>query len=342
MNKRGTFNKNTSAKRSFDSKGKSAWNENKFSKTAKHSDIRQSSTQRGLDNKRGANDKKFNNRHSNFSAQRDFAVKKISRYIRNMNETQNFDSRDNFVDDNIIIGRNAVSEALKAGRSINRLLVADGSREGSIQKIVAMAKDNGIIIETVTRDKLDKLSNGQRHQGVLAYASPVEYATLDDILKIAEERNEQPFILLLDELEDPHNFGAILRTADAVGVHGVLIPKRRSVSLNSTVAKTSAGAIEYVKVAQINNVSQTLQQLKDLDFTIIGSDVDNGEVYDKADFNEAIVLVIGGEGKGLRRLTKDNCDVIVKIPMNGKINSLNASVAGAILMYEAFRQRRTM
>ncbi|MBR1396381.1 MAG: 23S rRNA (guanosine(2251)-2'-O)-methyltransferase RlmB, partial [Selenomonadaceae bacterium] len=176
----------------------------------------------------------------------------------------------------------------------------------------------------------------------LAYSSPVEYSTLDEIIQLANDRNELPFILLLDEIEDPHNFGAILRTADAVGVHGVLIPKRRSVSLNSTVAKTSAGAMEYVKVAQINNVAQTLKQLRDMNFVIIGSDAEGTEFYDNVDFNDAIVLVIGSEGKGMRRLTKENCDILVKIPMIGKINSLNASVASAVLMYEVFRQRRRL
>ena len=242
----------------------------------------------------------------------------------------------------IIIGRNAVTEALKAGRSINRLLIAEGSRDGSIQKLIALAKERQIIFESVSRDRLDKIAENQRHQGVVAYSAPVEYSTLEEILQAAKDRKEPPFILLLDELEDPHNFGAILRTADAVGVHGVLIPKRRSVSLNSTVAKTSAGAVEYVKVAQINNVVQTLKQLKELNFTIIGSDVDDIDLFDEInyiDFSEPIVLIIGNEGKGMRRLTKENCDFLIRIPMVGKINSLNASVAAAVLMYEVFRQR---
>ena len=245
----------------------------------------------------------------------------------------------------IILGRNAVFEALKAGRSINRLLIAEGSKEGSIQKLITLAKNNQVVIEYVQRDRLDKIAGGQHHQGVIVYSTPVNYSNLDEILQTASARHEFPFILLLDELEDPHNFGAILRTADAVGVHGVLIPKRRSVSLNSTVAKTSAGAIEYVKVAQINNVAQTLKQLKDFGFTVIGSDVVGIDIFDKVnhiDFNNPIVLIIGSEGKGMRRLTKENCDFLVKIPMFGKINSLNASVAAAILMYEVLRQRKNL
>ena len=242
----------------------------------------------------------------------------------------------------IILGRNAVAEALKAGRSINRLLIAEGSRDGSVQKLITFAKDNQVIIEYVRRDRLDKIAGSQQHQGIIAYAAPVKYSTLEEILQTAADSNESPFILLLDELEDPHNLGAILRTADAAGVHGVLIPKRRSVSLSSTVAKTSAGAIEYVKVAQINNVAQTLKQMKDLGFTIIGSDVAGIDIFDKnhIDFDDPLVLIIGSEGKGMRRLTKENCDFLVKIPMIGKINSLNASVAAAILMYEVLRQRK--
>ena len=256
-----------------------------------------------------------------------------------MREFKNVDNKD------IILGRNSVIEALKVGRSINRLMIAEGSRDGSIQKLIALAKDKKIIIEHVQRDKLDKISEGQRHQGVIAYAAPVEYSTLDEILEFAESKKEVPFLLLLDELEDPHNFGAILRTADAVGVHGVLIPKRRSVSLNATVAKTSAGAIEYVRVAQINNVAQTLKQLKDLNFTVIGSDVEGYDLYNQTediDFTYPIILIIGNEGKGMRRLTKKNCDFLVKIPMVGRINSLNASVAGAVLMYEIFSNRRIL
>ena len=240
--------------------------------------------------------------------------------------------------EDIIIGRNAVIEALKSGRSINRILIAEGSG-GSMLKIIALAKDKGIVINNAPRDRIDKLVKGQNHQGVIAYAAPVEYSTLDEILEIAQSKNEPPLLMLLDELEDPHNFGALLRSADAVGVDGVLIPKRRSVQLNSTVAKTSAGAVEYVKVTQINNTAQTIRQLKDLGFTIIGSDVDGSQIYYEADLTGAVVLVIGSEGKGMRRLTRENCDLLVNIPMIGKINSLNASAAGAVLLYEIFRQR---
>lgn len=241
--------------------------------------------------------------------------------------------------DDILVGRNAVTEALKAGRGINRLLLAEGAREGSFTEILALAKERGIVCRFSERRKLDSLAGEQRHQGVLAYVSPVAYAELEDILRRAGERGEQPFLLLLDELEDPHNLGALLRTADAAGVHGVLIPKRRSVSLNAAVAKASAGAIEYVPVARIGNIVQTLKFLKEKGFWVAGADMDGEKPYYDADLTGSLVLVIGSEGKGLSRLTRENCDFLVRLPMVGHINSLNASVAGSLLMYESLRQR---
>ena len=194
-------------------------------------------------------------------------------------------------------------------------------------------------MDFVPREKLDKLTDNQKHQGVIAFAAPVNYSALDDILAFAQSKKQPPFILLLDEIQDPQNFGALLRTAEAVGVHGILIPKHRSVPLNSTVAKTSAGAVEYVKVAQIGNVAETLKQLQELGLMVVGGDVGGKSVFSNVDFTTPLVLVIGNEGKGLRRLTKETCDILVSIPMVGKINSLNASAAGAVLMYEVFRQR---
>ena len=239
----------------------------------------------------------------------------------------------------MIFGRNPVTELIKSGRSVNKIFFAEGSQDGSIKKILAMAKDAGIVCEFVNRAKLDKICEGGRHQGVVADAAAVQYSTVEEILNFAASKNESPFIILLDELEDPHNFGAILRTADAVGVHGVIIPKRRSVQLNSTVAKTSAGAVEYVKVAQVVNVAQTLKKFHEIDLKIVGSDMSAEKNFSEVDLSGGIVLIIGSEGKGMRRLTKENCDLLVKIPMRGKINSLNASVASAVLMYEIFRQR---
>lgn len=241
--------------------------------------------------------------------------------------------------ENVLIGRNAVTEALRAGRGINKLLLAEGDKEGAVSEILALAKERGIVTQFVERSKIEAIAGDLRHQGVLAYAAPVAYAELEDILKAAEEKGEDPFLLLLDELEDPHNLGALLRTADATGVHGVLIPKRRSVPLTATVAKTSAGAIEYVPVARIGNITQTLKALKDKGFWVAGADMDGTQNYYEADLTGPLVLVVGSEGKGMGRLTKEACDFIVKLPMTGRINSLNASVAGSILMYESMRQR---
>ena len=241
--------------------------------------------------------------------------------------------------DDVLVGRNAVTEALKSGRGINKLWIASGDREGSVAEIAALAKERGIVVQYVERAKIEALAGGHRHQGVLAYVAPVPYAELEDILKAAEAKGEAPFLVLLDELEDPHNLGALLRTADATGVHGILIPKRRSVSLNATVAKTSAGAVEYVPVARIGNIAQTLKKLKEKGFWVAGADMDGEKAYYEADLTGPLVLVVGSEGRGMSRLTKEACDFIVSMPMVGRINSLNASVAGSILMYESMRQR---
>ncbi|MCR5757698.1 MAG: 23S rRNA (guanosine(2251)-2'-O)-methyltransferase RlmB [Selenomonas sp.] len=247
------------------------------------------------------------------------------------------DSRE--LPEDVLVGRNAVTEALRAGRGINKILLADGDREGQVSEIVALAKERGIVLQFVDRSKIEAAAGGLRHQGVLAYVAPVAYVELEDILAKAQAAGEDPFLLLLDELEDPHNLGALLRTADATGVHGVLIPKRRSVPLTATVAKTSAGAIEYVPVARIGNISQTLKNLKEKGLWVAGADMDGSQNYYEADLTGPLVLVVGSEGKGMGRLTKEQCDFIVRMPMVGKINSLNASVAGSILMYESMRQR---
>lgn len=240
--------------------------------------------------------------------------------------------------EDLVAGRNAVMEVLKGSRSVNRLLVANGSSEGSMREIIALAKEKGINIQFYDRSKLDAMAPGIRHQGVLAQVPPVQYAELEDILQIARDRNEPPFIVLLDELEDPHNLGAILRTADAAGVHGVLIPKHRSCPLSATVAKTSAGAVEHVPVARIGNMVQTIKKLKKEGLWVAAADMDGTDYYD-TDLTGSLLLVIGSEGQGVGRLIKEQCDFVVRIPMVGKINSLNASVAGSILMYEAMKQR---
>ena len=238
----------------------------------------------------------------------------------------------------IIYGRNAVTEALKSGRSFNKVVVALGNLGSDIKNITALAKEKGIPIERAEMKRMDKITQGERHQGVIAYVSPVEYKTLEDILEIAREKNEQPFILLLDEITDPHNLGAIIRSAEAMGAHGVLLPKRRSAKLNETVAKTSAGAVNYVAVAQIGNAVQTVENLKKQGFWTVGADM-AGENIENADLTLPTLLVIGSEGKGIGRLLKEKLDILLKIPMTGKINSLNASVAAGILIYEVMKRR---
>lgn len=238
----------------------------------------------------------------------------------------------------IIYGRNSVTEALKSERSFNKVVVALGNLGGDIKNIITLAKERGIPIERADVKRMDKWTQGERHQGVIAYVSPVGYKTVEDILEIAKERNEQPFILLLDEITDPHNLGAIIRSAEAMGAHGILLPKRRSAKLNETVAKTSAGAVNYVAVAQIGNAAQTVENLKKEGFWTVGADM-AGENIENADLTLPTLLVIGSEGKGISRLLKEKLDILVKIPMSGKINSLNASVAAGILIYEVMKRR---
>ena len=238
-----------------------------------------------------------------------------------------------------IVGRNSVLEAIKGDRPLNKILIAKGDRQGSLKNIIGLAREKRIIVQEVDAAKLDSLSGGMQHQGVLAYASPVEYADIDDIFERAAAKNEEPFILLLDGINDPHNLGAILRTADAAGVHGVLIPKRRSCPLTATVAKTSAGAVEHVPVARIGNVAQTINSFKKRGMWIVGTDIEGSDDYFKKELGGPILLIIGSEGEGMGRLTKELCDILIRIPMKGRITSLNASVAASLLMYEVLRQR---
>lgn len=238
----------------------------------------------------------------------------------------------------IIAGRNAVFEALRAERSLNKIILQEGARGGSLGEIITMAKERNIPVENAKQEKLDKLAVGIRHQGVIALGAPVAFASLEDVFKKAEEKGEPPFIILLDELQDPQNVGAIIRTADAAGAHGVLMPKRRACPLNSVVAKISAGAVNYVPIVQIGNIPQTMDELKERGCWIIGADMDGECVY-KSNVKGSIVLVVGAEGKGLGRLVKQKCDLIVSLPMYGGVNSLNASNAAAVLMYEIVRQR---
>lgn len=238
-----------------------------------------------------------------------------------------------------IIGRNPVMEAIRSGRSIDKILIKKGKYEGSVIPIIKKAKSAGIIIQEVDRSKLDMVAEGENHQGIIAYVSAYEYAAVSDILDRAAEKNEAPFVIICDRITDPHNLGAIIRTANCVGAHGVIIPKRNSAGLNSIVAKTSAGAVEYTPVAKVTNISKTIDDLKKKGLWIAGGDMDGEEMY-KVDLKGALGLVIGSEGEGISRLVREKCDFIASIPMGGDINSLNASVAAGVLMYEALRQRK--
>lgn len=238
-------------------------------------------------------------------------------------------------------GRNPVLEALKAGREINKILIASGERKGSINQIAAMAKHKGIVIQYVDKKRLDNISSGGAHQGVIAYVSPKKYVDVDDIINIAQSRGEPPFIVILDEITDPHNLGSILRTAEAAGVHGVIISKRRAVGLTEAVSKASAGAVEYVAVARVTNIAQTIEYLKKKNIWIVGTDASSEKPFYENDFTDSVALVVGSEGEGIRRLVREKCDFVVSIPMLGNITSLNAAVAASIIMYEVLRQRRS-
>lgn len=237
----------------------------------------------------------------------------------------------------IIIGRNAVFEALRSDREIEKLLVGKGA-EGSIRKIIGMAKDKKIPIQYREKTALDRIAGVKSHQGVVAQVSPYAYCDIEDILKKAEERGEDPFVIILDGLEDPHNLGAIMRTAECCGAHGIVIPKRRSVGITETVVKASAGAVEYMLCAKVSNIGQAVDMLKEHGVWVVACDMD-GQFYTERDLTGSLALVIGSEGSGISRLVKEKCDFSVSIPMKGKITSLNASNAAAVLMYEVIRQR---
>ena len=236
-------------------------------------------------------------------------------------------------------GRNSVLEALKAGRSINRILVAKGEKEGSIKKIIALAKESKVVILEVERSKLDDISVTHAHQGIIAYAAAKDYVEVDDILKIAEESGRPPFIVILDEITDSYNLGSILRSADAAGVHGVIISKRIAVGLTAAVSKASAGAIEYVPVARVTNISQTIEYLKKKNIWVAGTDATGEKPFFASDLKGPMAVVIGSEGEGMGKLVRESCDFVVSIPMMGRISSLNAAVAGALVMFEIQRQR---
>lgn len=241
--------------------------------------------------------------------------------------------------DNLIFGRNSVIEALEASRKLEKVLVLDGGT-GSLRKIIGMAKDSGVRVEFVDRKTLDRLSGGANHQGVIAKGQVFEYSNVDSICEAAATNGEDPFILILDGIEDPHNLGAILRTGECAGVHGVIIPERRAASVDSVAMKVAAGAAEYVKVARVKNLSRTLDELKNKGVWIVGLDM-NGELYYEQNLKGPIALVVGNEGKGISRLVKEKCDYMISVPLKGKVSSMNASNAVAVAVYATLRQRET-
>ncbi len=240
-----------------------------------------------------------------------------------------------------IIGKNPVMEALRAERDINKILIAESSQRGQMQQLIQLAKEANVIVQFVPKKKIDQISD-ENHQGVLAYVAAYQYAEMDDLFAAAEKKNEPPFFLLLDEIEDPHNLGSIMRTADAVGAHGIIIPKRRAVGLTATVAKASTGAIEHIPVVRITNMARTIDELKERGIWIAGTDASGKQDYRQFDGTLPIGLVIGSEGKGMGRLVRDKCDFLINLPMAGKVTSLNASVAAALLMYEVYRRRHPL
>lgn len=248
----------------------------------------------------------------------------------NQNENQDY-----------IIGKNPVIEALKSERDINKILIAEGSQGGQMQQVIGMAKEANVMVQFVPKKKIDQISDGI-HQGVVAQVAAYDYAELDDLFTVAEKKNEAPFFMLLDEIEDPHNLGSIMRTADAAGAHGIIIPKRRAVGLTATVAKASTGAIEYIPVVRVTNMARTIDDLKGRGVWIAGTDASAKQDYRAIDGTLPLGLVIGSEGKGMGRLIRDKCDFLLSLPMAGRVTSLNASVAASLLMYEVYRKRHPL
>ncbi|MFE8698582.1 23S rRNA (guanosine(2251)-2'-O)-methyltransferase RlmB [Cytobacillus sp. FJAT-53684] len=245
------------------------------------------------------------------------------------------------MNEDMIMGKNPVIEALKSGRDINKILIAEGSQGGQMQQVIGLAKASNVFLQFVPKKKLDQMAEGN-HQGVVAQVAAYQYAELDDLFHAAEKKNESPFFLLLDEIEDPHNLGSIMRTADAVGAHGIIIPKRRAVGLTATVAKASTGAIEHIPVVRVTNMARTIDELKEKGVWIAGTDAKGREDYRQFDGTLPLGLVIGSEGKGMGRLIRDKCDFLIHMPMAGHVTSLNASVAAALLMYEVYRKRHPL
>lgn len=258
--------------------------------------------------------------------------------MRNNNSRKN--KNEEFQDQ--VEGRNSVLELLDSDRDINKIFIERGEKHGSINKIIVKAREKKVVIVEVDRQKLNKMAQTENHQGVIAIVPPFNYCEVKDILDEAYRKNEKPFILILDGIEDPHNLGAIIRTAETAGVHGIIIPKRRACNVNSTVYKVASGAVEHMKIARVNNLNDEIRYLKENDVWVYGTAVEASKYYYEENLTGAIAIVIGNEGKGMSNLVKENCDVLLKIPMKGKISSLNASVSAGIVMYEVVKQRMNL
>ena len=260
--------------------------------------------------------------------------------LRRMEDKENKIKQDfSKIFDDQIEGRNAVIELLESGKDINKIYITKGEKKGSINKIIAMANEKKVIIVEKDKKQMDMMAGTQNYQGVIAVVPPYEYVEIEDILEVAKQKKEDPFILILDGIEDPHNLGAIIRTAETAGVHGIIIPKRRAVAVNSTVSKVASGAWEYIKIARVNNINDTINKLKEKGIWICGTAIDAQKTYYNQDLTGPIAIVIGNEGKGISDLVKKNCDFLVNIPMKGKVTSLNASVSTGIILYEAVKQK---
>lgn len=241
--------------------------------------------------------------------------------------------------DDQVEGRNSVLELLESGKDINKIFIAKGERHGSINKIIAIAKEKGIILVEKDKRQMDEMAQNQNYQGVIAIVPPFEYCEIEDILEEANKRNEDAFVLILDGIEDPHNLGSIIRTAETAGVHGIIIPKRRAAAVNSTVNKVSAGAVEHMKIARVTNISDSIEKLKEAGLWICGTDINTEKYYYNQDLTGPLGIVIGNEGNGMSDKVRKKCDFLVKIPMKGKVTSLNASVSSGIIIYESVKQR---
>lgn len=289
------------------------------------------------EDKKRVSTKRTRQGQENLTENRKFTKERVE--VNHKNSNVNEETEIKTLREDLIEGRNAVIEALKSDRTIEYILVSKGDMVGSISVVLALAKEKGIVTKEVDRRKLDEMSQTSAHQGVIAIVTPYKYFGINDIFKDAEEKGEKPFIIILDEIQDPHNFGSIIRTAEVCGAHGIIIPKRKNVGATPTVYKTSAGAIEHVKIAKVTNINAAIEEIKERGVWVYGADMAGENYIFDTDLTGAVAIVIGSEGRGISKLTKEKCDVLVKIPMVGKITSLNASVASGIIMYEIMKQK---